>query len=136
MALTARIRGQARSYNGFGSDANSAFDTTSVGAGLLANAVGQAMTKALTNRGGQAIPMALTARIRGQARSYSGFGSSPNFAFAATSVGAGLLANAVGQAMTKALTNRGVRQLRWRSQHVFAGKRAPAMSKVSAQSRV
>ena len=52
--------------------------------------------------------MALRNRIRGQARSYSGFGSSPNFALAAKSVGAGLLANAVGQAMTKALTNLGV----------------------------
>jgi len=52
---------------------------------LLANAVYQAMAVALPDR------------VRGQARSYSGLGSSPNFAFGTTSVGAGLLANAVGQ---------------------------------------
>jgi hypothetical protein len=52
--------------------------------------------------------MALRNRIRGQARSYNGFGSAPNFASAATSVGAGLLANAVYQAMAMARTDRGV----------------------------
>ena len=67
MALTDRVRGQARSYSGFVSSPNFASDATSVGAGLLANAVYQAM----------AMAMALTDRVRGQARSYSGFGSSP-----------------------------------------------------------
>jgi ribosomal protein L30E len=62
---------------------------------------------ALKDPGYQAITMTLTDRIRGQARSYSGFGSSPNFAFDATSVGAGLLANAGYQAMAMALTDRG-----------------------------
>jgi hypothetical protein len=52
--------------------------------------------------------MAPTDRIRGQARFYSGFGSSPNFAFDTTSVGAGLLANAVDQATVMAPTDRGV----------------------------
>jgi hypothetical protein len=66
----------------------------SVGAGLLANAVYKAMA------------MALTDRVRGQARSYSGFESLPNFASAATCVGAGLLANAVYQAMAMARTDR------------------------------
>jgi hypothetical protein len=95
MAPTDRIRGQARFYSGFGSSPNFAFDTTSVGAGLLANAVDQATV------------MAPTDRVRGQARSYSGLGSSPNFAFDTTSVGAGLLANAVDQATTLALAERG-----------------------------
>ena len=89
MALPDRVRGQARSYSGLGSSPNSGFGTTSAGAGLLANAVYQAMAMAMA--------MALTDRVRGQARSYSGFGSSPNSAFGTTSVGAGLLANAVGQ---------------------------------------
>jgi hypothetical protein len=82
MALTDRVRGQARSYSGLGSSPNFAFNTTSVGAGLLAIAVYQAMAIAMA--------MALTDCVRGQARSYSGFGASPNSAIDAASVGAGL----------------------------------------------
>jgi hypothetical protein len=55
------LGGQARSYIGFESSPNFAFDATSVGAGLLANAVYQAMA------------MALADRVRGQARSYTGW---------------------------------------------------------------
>ncbi|MBD8124266.1 hypothetical protein IFT62_23970 [Pseudomonas lutea] len=61
---------------------------------MLANAVYQAMAMAVAVA--VAMAMALTDRVRGQARSYSGFGSSPNSAFGTTSL-AGLLANAVGQ---------------------------------------
>jgi hypothetical protein len=70
MAPKDRVRGQARSYSGFGSSPNFAFDATSVRAGLLANAVYQATVMALKDPGYQAITMALTDRIRGQARSY------------------------------------------------------------------
>ena len=68
---------------------------------MLANAVYQAMA------------MALTDRVRGQARSYSGFVSSPSFASDATSVGAGLLANGVSQLTSMLRLNR------------FASKPAP-----------
>jgi hypothetical protein len=148
MALSDRVRGQARSYSGFGSLPNFATAATCVGAGLLANAVYQAMA------------MALKDRVRGQARSYSGFESSPNFASAATCVGPGLLAKAVYQAMVMARTDRVrgqarsysgfgsspnfafdatsvgaglnwrrrcIRQWRWRWRIAFAGKRAPTV---------